>query len=583
MGVLTDLGIKDGTWNSNTQTGTQTPTSGPINMTQPTNVPVSTPPVTPTAGTATIVAGSPTMSTVLTPQQWLTQIGTMPTGGWTLSDGSKTTDQTKAYNDYKAKFQATPADPSQINVADYAGQVATNPSLALTGDNPATSGVNESMRLEDHLKSIDENAPGTTVGLVTQGATPTAATTQAATAQAAAVDPREAVGYDATQTQTAVEGAAMTGATGTVNPNAQIDAPQVDMQGTATGTNADGSVNYTGEALKEFAELGLDDVDAKATVKGQMDILQADFTGPNGEPRIPPYAAGLARNVSKIAAFKGMTGSAATAAMAQALMEASLPIAQQDAQFFQTLTLQNLSNKQQSTINRANVLAKMDQVNVDNRMAAAIQNSKNFMDMDLKNLDNAQQAAVINTQARIQSILEDAKAVNAERLFTADATNEMGKFYDNLGAQIEQFNTNQANQMNQFNTGETNAQSRFNSDLENQRDQFYKTMQYNIDTANAKWRQTVTLTESEQQFEAAAADVKNLVGISVEQMNQLWDRSDALLDYIWKSTESELDRKAALLLADKQADQADKAGWGSIFGSIAGAVAGSDQFLDWVF
>ena len=229
----------------------------------------------------------------------------------------------------------------------------------------------------------------------------------------------------------------------------------------------------------------------------------------------------------------------------------------------------------------------MDQVNVDNRMAAAIQNSKNFMDMDLKNLDNEQQAAVINTQARVQSILEDAKAVNAERLFTADATNEMGKFYDNLSAQIEQFNANQSNQMNQFNTGETNAQAKFNADLENQRDQFYKTMQYNIDTSNAKWRQTVTLTESEQQFEAAAADVKNLVGISVEQMNQLWDRSDALLDYIWKSTEAELDRKAALHLQSKlakdQADAADKAGWGNIFGSIVGSVAGSDQFLDWIF
>jgi hypothetical protein len=41
--------------------------------------------------------------------------------------------------------------------------------------------------------------------------------------------------------------------------------------------------------------------------------------------------------------------------------------------------------------------------------------------MDLKNLDNEQQARVINNQSRIQSILEDAKAVNAERLFTAES------------------------------------------------------------------------------------------------------------------------------------------------------------------
>lgn len=570
---------------------TTTPINTVPNVT-PTNMPPDTPPVTPTAGTATVIPGAPTMTTALSQQAWQQKVP-MPTGGWTLSTGKKTNDAKVAYADYTKNFKGTPADPSQINVADYAGQVATNPGLALTGDNPATTSVNESMRLEDHVKGIDENAAGTNINpndpKYAQQANTNAATNQAATSQAAQVDPREAVGYDAAQTQGAVEDAAMTGAEGAVGPGAIIDPDtvQIDMKGTATGLNEDGSINYTGEALKEFAELDLDDVDAKATVKGQMDLLQADFTGPNGEPRIPPYAAGLARNVSKIAAFKGMTGTAATAAMAQALMEASLPIAQQDAQFFQTITLQNLSNKQQSTINRANVLAKMDQVNADNRMAAAIQNSKNFMDMDLKNLDNAQQAAVINTQARVQSILEDAKAVNTARLFTAESQNEMNKFYDELSANISQFNTNQANQMAQFNTGEANAMSKFNKDMENQREQFYKTMQYQIDTANAKWRQTVTLTESEQQFEAAAADVKNLVGISVEQMNQLWDRSDALLDYIWKSTESELDRKAALTLQGQKlsAEQkaADKAGFGNILGSIAGAVAGSDQFLDWIF
>ncbi len=581
----------DAAYNAYSTQWNQTNPINTVNTAPATNVPQAAPPVTPTAGTVKVIPGAPQMTSVLDQQAWQTKIGTMPSGGWTLSNGTKTNDATKAYADYKSKFQGTPADPSQMNVADFASQIVADPTKALRKDDPATPGVNESMSLGDHVKPIDENAAGTNIDgsdpKYGQGTAPTAQTQQAAAASAAQVDPRQAADYQAQTTQSAVEGAAMTGAQGTVNPNAVIDAPLIDMKGTATGVNADGSPNYTGEALKEFANLGLNDVDAKATVKGQMDLLQADFTGPNGEPRIPPYAAGLARNVSKIAAFKGMTGTAATAAMAQALMEASLPIAQQDAQFFQTLTLQNLSNKQQSTINRANVLAKMDQVNADNRMAAAIQNSKNFMDMDLANLDNAQQAAVINTQARVQSILEDAKAVNTARLFTAESQNDMNKFYDNLSSSIEQFNTNQANQMAQFNSGEANAMTKFRAEMETQREQFYKKQQYEIDTANAKWRQTVTLTESEQQFEAAAADVKNLVGISVEQMNQIWDRSDALLDYIWKSSESELDRKAALLLQNKlskaNADLADKQGWGNIIGSVAGAVVGSDQFMDWIF
>ena len=90
--------------------------------------------------------------------------------------------------------------------------------------------------------------------------------------------------------------------------------------------------------------------DAKSTVKGQMEILSAEFVDANGNPKIPTWAASSARAVSRLMAFKGVTGTAATAAMAQAIIEASLPIAQQDAKFFQTITLENLDNKQESIL-----------------------------------------------------------------------------------------------------------------------------------------------------------------------------------------------------------------------------------------
>lgn len=566
--------------------GGTTPTNTVPNVT-PTNVP---PAPTPTDQTAQIVPGTPTMTTPMDQAGWQTAVGQMPTGGWTLKDGTKTTDAKKAYEDYKKNFKGTPANPNQISIVDYAGQVATDPTKAFRTDDPNTP-ENESMSLSDRVQGIDENAPGTNINpndpKYAQQSQSTAQTQQAQTQAAAQVDPRQASNYEAQTIGDKVNQNQMEAAQGQLNPNAIIQHQDIDMEGMATGTNADGSTNYTGQALLEAATQDLDDVDDRATVKGQLAELQADFTGPNGEPKIPIWAQATARSVSKIAAFKGMTGTAATAAMAQALMEASIPVAQQDAQFFQTLTLQNLSNKQQATINRANVLAKMDEINADNRLAAAIQNSKNFLEMDLRNLDNEQQARVINNQNYIQSILEDAKAVNAQRLFAAESQNDMNKFYDQLSAQISQFNASQANTMSQFNAEEANSMTKFNEDLNNQREQFYKSMQYQIDTANANWRQTVTLTESQQTFEAAATDVKNLVGMSVEQLNQLWDRSDSLLDYLWQSTEKELDRKAALALESKRAkaaeEAADSAGFGSIFGSIAGSIAGSDKFLDWIF
>jgi hypothetical protein len=617
--------------------GTQTPTPGtpaPANplagaknvVTNPNNNPPSPPPPPPPTGPAPDAVPVPgkatTSSKVLTQQEWQAQIGTMPSGGWTLADGkTKTKDATKAYQDYAKNFKPTETpNPGQVNVVDYAGQVVNDPSKALTTDNPATPDVNESMFLSDRVPDINENAEGTNLDpndpRFAQQQNTQAQTAQAQTTTANQVDPRDAQTYEAAQTQQNVEqNGQATAQQGTVSDEAQIDAPQLDMQGSATGTNADGSTNYTGQALNEHASQNISNIidtstpsgkalaealgegnylDSKATLKGQLDILQGEFVGPNGEPKIPAWAAATARNVGKIAAFKGMTGTAATAAMAQALMEASIPIAQQDAQFFQTVTLENLSNKQASIINKANVLAKFDLTNLDNRMVAAVENAKAFLQMDMANLDNAQQAEIINTQNRVQSILEDAKAKNAERMFTAESQNDMAKFYDTLNSSIQQFNASQSNAMAQANMAEANDMNQFNAELENNRQQFYKEMQYNIDLANAKWRQSVTTQEAQYAFDAAATDVKNMVTISQEQLNQIWDRSDALLDYVWKSSENAEDRKSAMAIASLQAktsaknmkaqlDAADSAGWGSIFGSVAGAVAGSDKFLDFLF
>lgn len=501
---------------------------------------------------------------------------------------------------------APTAGTGQLNVADYASQIVNDPSKALATDDPNTP-QNESEFLQDHVQNIDPNAAGTNVTAPTQGGDISATAEQASTTTAAQVDPRQASTYDAATSQENVaQNGQATAQQGQINQNDLIDAPQADMQGTATGTNADGSTNYTGEALKQSAQQNISNIidtstpagkalaeqlgsgnytDSKATLKGQLDVLQSEFQDADGNPKIPGWAAATARNVSKIAAFKGMSGTAATAAMAQALMEASIPVAQQDAQFFQTVTLQNLSNAQASTLNRANVLAKFDLTNLDNRMAAAVENSKAFLAMDMTNLDNKQQAEILNTQSRVQSILEDSKQENAKRLFTAESQNDMDKFYDSLNSSISQFNASQSNNMAQFNTGQANDTSKFNADLENNRDQFYKNMQYNVDVANAKWRQTVTLQDNANAFEAAATDVKSMTTISQEQLNQIWDRSDALLDYAWKSGENEADRKSAMAIAKFQASAAQKAANSAGIGAVVGTVAGKlgSNLLDWAF
>ncbi len=538
-----------------------------------------------------------------------------------------------------------PTDPKtgQVNVVDYASQVVAKPELSL----------NDKTKLSSNTPTIDPNDPNN--GLIDNvddpGAyNPAATATAPQAAQAATATSTAQQAQVTTAGNAATANQAQQGQTNTYDPqltqqniaqNAQMQAAQgkVSQQAIIDPAQIDPNNALSTQALNQYATQNISNIidtstaagkalaqqlgegnytDSKATMADQLQILQEQFVDADGNPKIPAWAAGTARNVSKIAAFKGMTGSAATAAMAQALMEASIPIAQQDAQFFQTVTLKNLDNKQQSIINKANVLAQFDLANLDARMTAAVENSKNFLAMDLKNLDNRQQANMINTQNRVQSILEDAKSVNTARLFAAQSQNEMDMYYDNLNAQIAQFNANQINSMkqfnaasknemaqfnstlttqnNQFNANQTNQQNQFNAleknkfsaltmqeinsmnkfnkEMENQREQFYKTMQYNIDISNAKWRNTVTVQNNQNKFEAAATDIKNMLGISQEQLNQIWDRSDSLLDYLWKSKENEADRTAALVKAKMEAQMAidakDKEGLGSIFGTIAG-------------
>jgi hypothetical protein len=292
-------------------------------------------------------------------------------------------------------------------------------------------------------------------------------------------------------------------------------------------------------------------VDSKATVQGQLEILSKEFEGPNGEPAIPTWAAGVARNVKKIAAFKGMTGTAATAAMSQALMEAALPIAQQDAQFFGSVEMANLDNRQQMAVQKAQVLSNFALADLDARMNAAVENSRAFLQMDLANLDARQQTEIVNTQARIQSILEDAKAENAARLFSAESQNDFTKFYDQLNNQIRMFNEELKANMVRFNVGEINDANQFNAQIENQRDIFNREMQYNIDLANARWRQTTAIAEFETAFEAARFDVETSLGLTEGGLHRLWDREDSYLEWAWSSHEAALDRNLDIYAIDR--------------------------------
>tara|TARA_R110002153_G_scaffold188319_1_gene341289 strand:+ start:2663 stop:4876 length:2214 start_codon:yes stop_codon:yes gene_type:complete len=399
----------------------------------------------------------------------------------------------------------------------------------------------------------------------------------------------------------------MTAATGTIDDDNLVDASTIetDLAATATGVNADGTVNDVGVAINDFATqkfssiidtstvsgknlakaLGEGNyVDEKATIAGQMKIISEQFVNAQGQSVIPKWAQKMARSVSATMAFDGITGSAQTSAMATAIMEATLGIAEKEATFFQTLTTKNLDNKQQAIINKANILSNFEVANLGARQAAAVQNAQSFMQMDLKNLTNEQQSALINKQERTQALFEDSKILNAQRLFTADQNNDFKKFYDELTVSIQKHNTAEMNALRRFNTGEANDMSSANAELQSSREKFYQEMQYNIDTSNAKWRQEITTKGFDTTWDAISTDVKNKLDITTEVQNQIWDSTELLLDWIGKSTTSEMNAEVALLTAQMTSQSQQSSGGGFLGGimKIAGTVAGLSSKPWWM-
>lgn len=487
--------------------------------------------------------------------------------------------------------------------ADYVGGVnVANTSANILKDPKGFLGTEGT--LSDNVTTIDASNPDNVLSnnnysMDVDGLQGSAA--NASTAQASGVTkPNSASTYNAATTGSQVDtlNKNTNAATANFSSQAEADVENLDMRGLATGTNVDGSVNEVGKAFNTSYTQNLSTIVDTSTVSGKllaqnlgdgnftdaktqitywMDTLSKDFVDPvTGQAKIPTWAASSLKGVNRMIAFKGVSGTAAISAVAAATMEAIIPVAQETSRFFQTLTVKNLDVKNTQALNTANILSKMNIADLDSRMTEAITNAKNFVTYDMANLNNEQQMVVVEHQAKQQSIMEDAKQENVARQFGAGERNTMDKFYDELGARIGMFNTEARNGMEKFNTGETNAMSKFNLTLENQREMFYTQFQKDVDESVVKWRQSVELTNNATLNNAAATDVKNIVGLTTEQLNQMWDRTDALLDYSFKESENQKNRRTQVQVAKMNYDAQIEAkrDRSSPFAKIAGAVVG---------
>jgi DNA-binding transcriptional regulator YiaG len=185
------------------------------------------------------------------------------------------------------------------------------------------------------------------------------------------------------------------------------------------------------------------------TVQGQLNKLTKDFDA--GNP--PPWAAASMRAATAQMAARGLGASSmAGQAIIQATLEAATPIAAADAKVFETMGLQNLSNRQQTAMligqQRAAFLgqefdqafqtkvlnaAKISDIanrNFDAQTTIALENSRLANSMDIANL-SARNAVVLGKMAQM-SQLETQNLSNRQQVAVENARNALAMDIKNL-------------------------------------------------------------------------------------------------------------------------------------------------------
>ena len=289
----------------------------------------------------------------------------------------------------------------------------------------------------------------------------------------------------------------------------------------------------------------------EATVQGQLaNISQAiEQSVSEGKP-LPAFAQGAKRLVDAAMQQRGLSSSSIAAeALATGILQSSIPIAQQDAQFYQQAVFQNLSNRQQ----------------------AAVLNAQQYFQMDMSNLSNRQQASLTNIQLRQQSMLSDQAAQNASLQFNAQSQQQTDQFFSSLQTQINTNNASRQDAMNQYavsesnkiaaqnaqneiGVSEANAQreatiNQFNAQLQDQRDRFNVENQRLIDQSNVTWRRNVNTANTASINAAVQTDAQNLLNISNFALSALWQQWRDEASWVNSASENAKDRAHNVAMA----------------------------------
>ena len=392
--------------------------------------------------------------------------------------------------------------------------------------------------------------------------TPMTAKTMSASDAAAGVetelDKLSAATGTVTQQVTAAEQAPTTTAVGDVQAATgqaqQVVAPDARTAQAGEMISGTGVDMTQAEALaaQTAASAAQGTVTEDMTVQGQLNKVLSNFDA--GNP--PPWAASTMRAAVAQMAARGLSASSmAGQAIIQAAMEAAVPIASADAQVFQQMGMQNLSNRQQTAVlaaeqraaflgqefdqafqvkvtnaakvsdianmnftanqqialENARLAQNMDLANLSNQQAVVMAKAAQIATLETTNLNNRQQAQVVNAQNFLQMDLANLSNEQQTSIFKAQQITDAMLSDTAAENAAKQFNASSENQTNQFMASLTAQVSQFNVAQQN------ALAQFNVDQANAIAKINTEAQNARDQFNGT----QRLV---IDQANAQWRR-----------------------------------------------------------
>ena len=283
------------------------------------------------------------------------------------------------------------------------------------------------------------------------------------------------------------------------------------------------------------------ELDQKATIKYQLGEL---FSSIKEGEELPAWASPAVRKVSAVMQARGMGASSmAAAAMTQAVMESGISIANQDANKYATIQLQNLNNAQQTALSNAATFAAMDKANLSARLQGAVTNAQTLLSVDTANLTTQQKSNELSYSALTQALFKDTAEENARREFNAKNDAQVQEFFAQLGSQVETANANRTVATAQFNTGEANAMAQYNTSMRDAREKFNASMGFAIDQNNVQWRRSINTAGTALQNETNRLNVQSQLNITQNALNNLWLKYKDNAAWNFQKSESALQRQ----------------------------------------